>query len=96
MEKVEITLSIDDEKLSALEFCLKKEKATVKGRWTRRWRSSMSRPSPHRCGSTWTAAPLPRPGPGVRRGPRQRIVPSPSGRTKRATHELPRHHPLAG
>ena len=32
MNKVEITLSFDDEKLRALEFCLKKEKATVQGR----------------------------------------------------------------
>lgn len=32
MEKFEITLTFDREKYQALEFCLKKEKATVKGR----------------------------------------------------------------
>ncbi len=32
MKKVDIILSFDDEKLAALEFCLKKEKATVKGK----------------------------------------------------------------
>lgn len=32
MEKVEITLTFDEEKIRALEFCLKKEKATVKGK----------------------------------------------------------------
>lgn len=32
MKKVDITLTFDEDKLDALEFCLKKEKATVKGR----------------------------------------------------------------
>jgi len=32
LKKVDIILAFDDEKLAALEFCLKKEKATVKGR----------------------------------------------------------------
>jgi len=32
LKKVDIILAFDDEKLAALEFCLKKERATVKGR----------------------------------------------------------------
>ncbi len=44
MAKTEITLTFEEEKLDALEFCLRKE-------------NSMSSLSPARSGSIWTARP---------------------------------------
>ncbi len=81
MEKVNITLAFDQEKLNALEFYLKKKKTTAQRRLEESLPSSTSRPCPRRCGSTWTAAPLPRPGRAVRprpTHPRGRWSPRPS------------------
>lgn len=63
MEKVEITLSFDDEKLRALEFFLKKEKATVKGRLDEALAQlyEQSVPAPLREYLDSMAAPPPRP-----------------------------------
>ena len=63
MEKVEIKLSFDDEKLRALEFCLKKEKATVKGRLDEALAQlyEQSVPAPLREYLDSMAAPPPRP-----------------------------------
>ena len=94
MNKTEITLSFDDEKLAALEFSLKKEHVTVQKKLEQTLAQLYEQtvPAPLREYLDSRAAPAPRPA--ARPSPRPRSDPPRPAR--RAAHELPGHHPLAG
>ena len=66
MEKVSIELSFEADKLEALEYCLQKERTTVKRRWQSRSSNSMRRRCRRQCGNIWTGRTRQLPGPGVR------------------------------
>ncbi len=82
MEKIEITLSFDGEKLRALEFCLKKEKTTVKGKLDEALAQlyEQSVPAPLREYLDSVTAPSARPKRPPRPAPKDR--PAPSGQEK--------------
>ena len=65
MQKTEITLSFDGEKLDALEFYLKKENTTVQKRMNVHSRNYMNGLYRRLCGSFWTARRRHRPDPNV-------------------------------
>ena len=68
MEKSEITLSFDSEKMTALSIYLQKENSTVQKKMDEALGSSMSPRSPKRCVSIWTPGPH-QPVPNARPGP---------------------------
>ena len=75
MQKTNITVAFDEAKLDALEFSLKKEHSTVQARLEQTLAQLYEL---SRCGSIWTAAPLPHPGPNVHPGPRRKTGPPPN------------------
>ena len=64
MKKATVTVTFDDEKLGALEFSLRKEHSSVQEHLedalNALYTLCMKKPYRSRCGSIWTARPLPR------------------------------------
>ena len=78
MDKTELTVTIEPERLDALRYFLSaREKARRSGSCSVRWRNSMKSMFPPRCGSIWTASAdrLPGPAPDVRRRTAIRCLP---------------------
>lgn len=60
MKKATVTIAFDDEKLGALEFSLRKEHSSVQEHLEDALNALYEKTVPERCGSIWTARPLPR------------------------------------
>ena len=60
MKKATVTIAFDDEKLGALEFSLRKEHSSVQEHLEDALNALYEKTVRSRCGSIWTARPLPR------------------------------------